>query len=77
MPVALLAVVGALVTFFVLWPLWGGLVALAAAPFGGSLLAVLVIASTALRSSLRRNLERYRSERSARESQSVTSKASR
>lgn len=77
MPVALLAVVGAVVTFFALWPFWGGLIALAAAPFGGSLLAVLVIALVALRSHLQRNLDLYRREAGSSEGRSVPSKASR
>lgn len=77
MPVALLAVVGALITFFALWPLWGGLIALAAAPFGGSLLAVLVVTLATLRPHAQKRLDRYRDERGADQDRSAASKASR
>jgi len=77
MPVALLAVIGAVITFFALWPIWGGLVALAAAPFGGSFLAVLVLALVASRPYVQRCLDRYRSDGSSSENRSAPSKVSR
>jgi hypothetical protein len=62
---ALLAGVGALITFAALWPLWGALIALAIAPFGGSLLAILVIALATAWARLGRKLDGFQHEESS------------
>jgi len=71
MPMALLAGVGALVTFVGLWPFVGWLMAIAVAPFGGSLLAVAAIALAALWARARRYLGRLREERRSSEDSSA------
>ena len=65
MPMALLASVGALITFVALWPFWGALIALAIAPFGGSLLAILVVALATGWARLGRKLDGFQQEKSS------------